>query len=566
MTPLRVLLVEDSLDDAELVTRTLGQSGYEVLARRVATEDDLRDALRESPWDLAIADHTMPGFSGTRALVVVREHDPDLPFIFVSGTIGEDIAVAAMKTGAHDYIMKGNLARLAPAVARELREANVRRERTRANERITFLAYHDALTDLPNRALLNDRLHQAILTARRGERELTLLLVDLDGFKEINDTMGHYAGDLVLQQVAARLRGTLRESDTIARLGGDEFAILLPFTDLAGAGPAARKVLQEFQQPFVLDDRPMFVSASIGVAAYPLHATSAHELLIKADIAMYAAKTDRSGYSTYAPGRAHGSDQRLSLMTAMRQGIEAKQFVLEYQPIVDLRTNMTSGVEALLRWNHPERGWLCPDEFIHFAEHTGLITPLTHFVMDLALAEWPMYPGSVPLKIAVNLSPRTLHDAGLPARIQEILTAHRADPSCLALEITENLIMSDPELSSRTLTQLHDMGIQLIVDDFGTGYSSLSYLRRLPVDTLKIDQSFVIGLANGEDDALVRSIIDLAHNLRLSVIAEGVETEAVRNQLLALGCDFAQGHFIAKPAAAPKIAKWLERRNAVAQL
>ncbi|HXG88870.1 MAG TPA: EAL domain-containing protein [Vicinamibacterales bacterium] len=557
MNPLKVLIIEDSEDDAVLVVRTLAQAGYEITSKRVASEGALRDALDTATWDVAIADHTMPGFSGTRALVVVREHDQELPFIFVSGTIGEDVAVAAMKRGADDYIMKGNLARLPPAVARELREAGVRRERAKANERLTYLAYHDPMTDLPNRALLHDRLQQAVLAARRDERELTLLVVDLDGFKEINDALGHYAGDLVLQQVAVRLRSTLRESDTVARLGGDEFAILLPFTDLDGGEPAARKIQQELSQPFLIEGRPLIVNASVGIAGYPAHGATGTELLHKADIAMYAAKTGRTGYAMYAPGHDRGSDQRLSLMTAMRQGIASQQFVLEYQPVVDLRSGLTLGVEALIRWEHPDQGRLCPEDFIHLAEHTGLITPLTRFTIERALAEWPLNDGELPFSIAVNLSPRTLHDPALPDQIDKILTTRGAKPSALALEITENLIMSDPEQSSRSLNELHDMGIRLIVDDFGTGYSSLSYLRRLPVDGLKIDQSFVVGLANGEDDALVRSIIDLAHNLRLSVIAEGVETAEVCDQLIALGCDAAQGHHFARPAAAPKIALWL---------
>ena len=225
MTPLTLLLIEDSEDDALLVARTLTQAGYDIEATRVETADALVQALESKDWDIAIADYTMPAFNGIRALALVRERVADLPFIFVSGTIGEDVAVAAMRTGAHDYIMKGNLTRLAPAVERELREANVRRERTRANERVAYLAYHDPLTDLPNRSLLQDRLQQAILMSSREQKPLTLLVLDLDGFKEINDALGHHAGDRVLQQVAARLRATLRESDTVARLGGDEFAV-----------------------------------------------------------------------------------------------------------------------------------------------------------------------------------------------------------------------------------------------------------------------------------------------------------------------------------------------------
>lgn len=556
MVPLKVLLIEDNADDATLVTRSLAAAGYDVASTRVETAEQLRSALTETTWDIAIADYTMPAFSGLKALTMIRERGVDLPFIFVSGTIGEDIAVEAMKQGAHDYIIKGNLRRLAPAVARELREAAVRRERTRANERVAYLAYHDPLTDLPNRSLLHDRLQQAIRSSRREDKSIALLIIDLDGFKEINDAFGHHTGDRVLQQVAARLRRTMRESDTVARLGGDEFALLLPMTDLDGAEQAARKILQELDQPFLLDGRPLVVRGSIGIACYPAHAANGQELLQKADAAMYVAKTNHSGYSIHSPSHDRKTEQRLALTAALRHGIMAQEFVLDYQPIVDLKTGIVTGVEALLRWDHPE-GRLMPDDFIRIAEHTGLITPLTEYSIDRALGEWAGR-GPDPITVSSNLSPRSLHNPSLPDRVRYFLRKFNAPPGSFVLEITENIIMSDPERSTRCLAELSDMGVRISVDDFGTGYSSLSYLRRLPVDELKIDKSFVIGLANGEDDALVRSIIDLAHNLGLRVIAEGVENAEVKERLRALGCDAAQGFFICRPAPATEVAAWIE--------
>ncbi len=557
MIPLNLLLIEDSEDDGLLVERALRQAGYDVRMTQVDTAEGLQEVLRTSSFDVAIADYTMPTFSGTRALAMLREQGIDVPFIFVSGTIGEDVAVAAMKTGASDYIVKGNLARLAPAIERELRESTTRREMTRTNERVAYLAYHDPLTDLPNRALLQDRLHQAILAARREHKTLALLALDLDGFKEINDGLGHHAGDRVLQQVASRLSRTLRQSDTIARIGGDEFAVLLPSTDLDGAILAARKILHELELPLVVDDQPLLAPCSIGIATFPAHAAASHELMQKADFAMYLAKADRSGFAIYQPDRDRHTEERMALTNALKRGLDHGQFVLEYQPIIELQSGNVQGVEALLRWDHPEQGRLPPKDFIRAAEHSGLITPLTTFAIDLALAEWPTGAEQCPPTIAVNLSPRSLHDVSFPSRIREMLAARRVEPSMLALEITENLIMSDPERSNRCLNELHDMGVRLIVDDFGTGYSSLSYLRKLPVDQLKIDRSFVIGLASGEDDALVRSIIDLAHNLRLKVIAEGVESADVRDLLLQFGCDAAQGHFISRPAPRVEIAKWM---------
>ena len=562
MTPLRLLQVEDTEDDAALVIAALTRSGYHVFARRVETASDLRRELEGSEWDLVIADYTMPGFSGTKALAIVRELQSELPFIFVSGTIGEDTAVAAMKTGAHDYIMKDNLARLAPAVDRELREASVRRERFLANQRVTYLAYHDSLTDLPNRALFHDRMQQAILRSHRDERGLTVLLIDLDGFKEVNDALGHHAGDQVLQEVAVRLRGALRASDTVARLGGDEFAVLLPATDINRAELAARKVLHDLEHPFVADGRPLMISASIGVAGVPWHAASGEELLRKADSAMYIAKNDRTGYAIYNPERDQRAYQRVSLASSMRKALDLRQFVVDYQPIIHLRTGTVLAVEALLRWNHPELGRLLPDDFIRVAEHTGLVNPLTSFVLERALSDWPMSSRPDACSISINVSPRSLHHAAFPGRIREILDAHGAPPSSLTLEITENLVMSDPDRAARCLDELSDMGVRLVIDDFGKGYSSLSYLRRLPVDEIKIDRSFLLGLADGEDSTLVRCMIDLAHNLGMTAVAEGVETESVCEQLIDLNCDAVQGYHIFRPSSQGELAGWVHARAA----
>jgi diguanylate cyclase (GGDEF)-like protein len=560
---LRLLLIEDSEDDAALVVRTLTRGGYDVAAERVDAPAALRAALDRQSWDFAIADYTMPSFSGTVALQMLRERDVDLPFIFVSGTIGEDAAVAAMRVGAHDYIMKGNLKRLVPAVERELREATVRRERRRAEQRIAYLAYHDALTDLPNRSLLHDRLEQAARAATRDSKPLALLVMDLDGFKEVNDTLGHHAGDRVLQQVAARVRGTLRKQDTVARLGGDEFAIVLPSTDADGAILAAQKMLQEIERPLVVDQRPLSVRASVGVSCFPDHGTSADALLQKADVAMYLAKSDGHGIVVYAADRDRHTHRRLTLITELRHALDSQQFFLEYQPIVQLRTGAVVGVEALVRWNHPEQGRLLPADFIELAEHTGLINPLTMTVLDTALGEWAHGEQAIPLTVSVNLSPRNLQDPDLPRRVNDFLQAHRARPAALAFEITENVLLSDPARAMECLRRLHGMGVRLSIDDFGTGYSSLSYLRRLPVDELKIDRSFIADLSGGRDDVIVRSTIELAHNLGLTVVAEGVESAAMYQQLLRLGCDSAQGHFIAHPASARQARDWISRQGAL---
>jgi EAL domain-containing protein (putative c-di-GMP-specific phosphodiesterase class I) len=332
-------------------------------------------------------------------------------------------------------------------------------------------------------------------------------------------------------------------------------------TDVDGAVLAAQKILHEIEQPCVIDHRSLSVRASLGIAFLPDHGASAESLLQKADVAMYVAKTDGIGISVYAPNRDRHSNRRLTLISELRKGLDENQFALEYQPILHLRSNVIIGVEALVRWNHPHRGRVMPGQFIDLAEQTGLITPLTTIILETAIREWTPAPTIAPITVSVNLSPRTLQHPGLPQRIAAMLAVYNVPPALLALEITENILMSDPARSMDSLKRLHAMGVRIVIDDFGTGYSSLSYLRRLPVDELKIDRSFVASLISGEDDVIVRSTIDLAHNLGLRVVAEGVESEEVQMRLLALGCDAAQGTFISPPAPAAALRQWIGKQT-----
>ena len=559
MPALNVLLIDESEDDAALLISELAKAGYDAHVTRVDTPDALVASLAHRSWDVAFSDYSLQSMTGAHAMTLVREHAGELPFIFVSGPHDDDAVVEAMRIGANDFITKGNLGRLASSVEQALSAAEERRERQRESDRVTYLAFHDELTDLPNRTLMFDRLRQALLEARREMRPVSLLELDLDGFKEINDSLGHHAGDRVLQIVAGRLRTVLRQSDTVARLGGDEFAMLLPSTDRTGAELTAGKILQELEMPMLLDGRPAFVRGSIGIAAFPDHGTSEQELLQKSDIAMYVAKNDRCGFATYSADRDGRAEQRVALVASMWQAVDDNQFTLDYQPIVSLRTGEPMGVEALLRWNHPQHGRLAPDQFIQIAEQSGLITRLTTFAIQRALQEWPTRTSRMP--ISVNVSPRSLHDPSFPARVRHVLENVNAEASCLAFEITENVVMTDADRAAQCLHELHKMGIKIVIDDFGTGYSSLSHLRRLPVPQLKIDRSFVVALGQGEDDALVRSIIDLAHNLKMEIVAEGVDSVELRNQLRALGCDGAQGHFISEPAPAAALASRITRRD-----
>lgn len=559
--PLRVLFIEDSEEDMLLLTSELQRGGYDLIFERADTAASMRSALKKQNWDLVITDYNMPQFGAPAVLGILKESGNELPCIIVTGSQGEETAVATMKAGANDFILKGNLSRLIPAVARELRDAELRQEQKRTERAIQHLAYYDTLTDLPNRTLLQDRLQQALLSARRDGKSVALLVMDLDRFKEINNILGHHYGDLVLQQVGPRLREVLRESDTIARLGGDEFAILLLSIDPEGAALTAQKVLRRFLDPFVVDCLSLEVGTSIGIALFPDHGEDANTLMRRADMAMYAAKQEGAGYAVYAPQHEKHNSSHLILMSDLRHAIDRNEFFLVYQPKIDLRTGSIIGVEALIRWQHPTRGLIPPDQFIPLSEQGGLIKPLTLWVLNAALMQchrW--HQAGLRLSAAVNLSARNLLDPQLSDQIAHLLRTYNLEPEWLHLEITESVIMADPARAMEILNQLSTMGIRLAIDDFGTGYSSLGYLKKLPVDEIKIDKSFVKEMAVVPDDAMiVRSTIDLAHNLGLKVIAEGVETEEILNRLTALGCDAAQGYYISRPISPDDLAAWLPR-------
>ncbi|MEO5657328.1 MAG: EAL domain-containing protein [Nitrospiria bacterium] len=429
-------------------------------------------------------------------------------------------------------------------------------ERKQAEATILRLAYYDPLTGLPNRALLHDRLTQVIQTAQRSQKPAAFLLMDLDHFKEINNTLGHQYGDRLLDQLGTRLQGLFREADTVARLGGDEFAVLLPDTDLEGALEVAEKIRAALTVPFMLETLSLAVEASLGIAIYPRHGAAADVIIQHANIAMYAAKHARSGQAVYASEQDHYSPKRLALMGELRYAIEHGELVLYYQPKIDVRSRRVIGLEALVRWKHPDRGLIPPDDFIPLAERTGLIRPLTRWVLETAHRQAGAWrEAGYRLPIAVNLSVRSLHDASLPRQIAEL--AGDGTP-WLELEITESTIMADPARALNVLEQLHRMRIPLAIDDFGTGYSSLAYLKRLPVTTIKIDKSFVKHMAEDANDAaIVRSTIELGHNLGLAVIAEGVETESIWNRLAEWDCDAAQGFYMGRPMPKEALAVWL---------
>jgi diguanylate cyclase (GGDEF)-like protein len=428
-------------------------------------------------------------------------------------------------------------------------------------QRITELAYMDRLTGLPNRALFSDRLQQAIASAMLGGTPLVVMMIDLDRFKYVNDTLGHPIGDMLLCEVAQRLRSVLqRQTDTVARLGGDEFAVLLPADNLDGACLIATRMLRALEQPIMVEGQLVDVGASIGIVTFPDNGTDMNVLLRRADIAMYVAKRSNLGFALYDEKHDQHSAERLSLMSELRQAVEHDQLTLYYQPKVDLATHRVKYVEALVRWDHPTRGFVAPDQFIPFAEQTGYIKTISRWVADKAIAqcaEWHAH--GIDLAVSVNVSARELIQSTLPETFQALLDKHDVSPERIWIEITESAIMDDPNHAIETLDRLHAMGIRLSIDDFGTGYSSLSYLKRMPVDELKIDKSFVIGMTHHKDDeTIVRSTIDLGHNMGLKVVAEGVEDEALMQRLKALRCDLAQGYHLSRPLPPAKLELWLK--------
>ena len=434
-----------------------------------------------------------------------------------------------------------------------------RKLRQRAEEQ-EHLALHDDLTGLANRALFRDRVHQAIRVAEREQQTIAIVLMDLDRFKEINDTLGHHHGDIVLQETARRLQTTLRETDTIARLGGDEFALVLPHVpDPVAVLHVADKITAALRVPFIVQGLTLDVGASIGVAFFPAHGRDVDTLIQRADVAMYLAKTAQTHCEIYAVEKDNYSPSRLALVGELRNAIEHDEFIVHYQPKVDLQTGAVEGVEALLRWEHPLRDLIPPDEFIPLAEHTGLIEALTTFVLNESLRQVAAWrDDGLELKVAVNLSTRSLLNADFPEEVSRALKKWHVPPSSLQLEITEHTILTDPAKAAGILSTLSQMGVELSIDDFGTGYSSFVQLRRLPLTELKIDKSFVMNMQVDDNDAvIVRSLIELGRNLGLQVVAEGVESEHVSAALTDLGCHYAQGFFTSRPMPPDEVVRWM---------
>jgi diguanylate cyclase (GGDEF)-like protein/PAS domain S-box-containing protein len=686
---IKVLMVEDRVEDMEFLIREMRKGGLEISAHRVDTHAELEQALKTLRPDVILSDYAMPGFGGMAALEIVKQHGLDTPFIFVSGTIGEERAIEALKQGATDYVLKDNRARLVPAIRRALTEVNERRarrqgasmmkaiiesaldcilaidhegrilqfnpaaeamfgrsreavlgksmaeliiplrfraahqrglahylatgvgtivgkrleltamrtdgtefpielaitaiksqstpmfvghirdisERKKAEERLTYLAHYDALTGLPNRNLFQEHLSLASARAKRSGQMMALMFLDLDRFKEINDTLGHATGDLLLQAIARLLKGSLREIDSISRLGGDEFTIIVEdITDVDQLITIAEKVKAAFSEAVIIDGRELFVTASIGISMDAV-GLDADALLQTAGIAMHRAKEEgRNTYEFYAPEMNAGRAGRLDMEILLRRAVARQEFVLHYQPIVAVKENKVVGVEALIRWNSPELGFVSPAQFIPLAEETGLIVPIGEWVLTTACIQAKAWQNQGrQLTMSVNLSPRQFRQKDLVEMIAAVLDKTGLDASLLELEITEGMIMHRPDQAVAVLERLHQLGVQLSVDDFGTGYSSLSYLKKFPVQKLKIDRSFVQDLTTDDDSAsIVTAIIAMAKSLKLEVVAEGVETRDQLAFLTRLQCDKYQGYLFSKPVPADDCLRLLEKFAGIA--
>jgi diguanylate cyclase (GGDEF)-like protein len=661
MQPVSVLFIEDSEDDVDLVLLSLQRDGLQPRWHRVQSESAMREALGRSRPDAILSDFSMPGFDGLTALRVARQLAPEVPFIFVSGTIGEERAIEAIRLGATDYVLKNNLRRLGTALTRALSEAGDRKrardaeeERARLVEileatsdvvgmtdpegrsiylnaagrrmhgplaqelvsrecrtaamrdgvwsgeaavrradgtevpmsqviiahrtadasavrffssiardiserkayeaRLKYLANYDSLTGLPNRSLLGDRAWQAIAHARRTDRGCAMVGLNVDRFKLLNDSYGHGAGDALLKLIAERLSAAMREGDTAARLGADTFAVLA--SDLARPDDVlnlARKLREITSAPFLVEGHEIHVTLSVGASTYPRDGEDFDLLLRNAEAAMNRVKAEGgNAFQFYAAAMTREALEHVELENALRNAIARKELELHYQPQVELRGHRIVGLEALMRWKHPQRGYIPPALFIPIAEQSDLIQQLGAWALMEAtrqLAEWQRAGGHT--RVAVNVSARQFADEGFVDTVARALRLHGIEPAFLELELTESALIDDRDRALGTLAALKRLGVQIAVDDFGTGYSSLSHLSTLPVDCLKIDRAFVMKVAaGGRDAAVAQAIVSLGHALGMRVLAEGIETAEQLAFLRAHHCDEGQGYLFARPRGA----------------
>jgi diguanylate cyclase (GGDEF)-like protein len=566
-----VLLVEDNPGDARLLGKIFNEEGsHSTKLTRVDCMSAAETHLAEHAVDIILLDLGLPDAQGLEAIQRAHAAAPGVPLVVLTGLDDELLAVQALQQGAQDYLIKGQIE--TRGLLRALRYAIERKTMESAAlamaRQMAHSAEHDFLTGLPNRMLLNDRVGQAIALATRHTKKVAVLFLDLDGFKHINDSLGHPIGDKLLQSVAKRLVDCIRGSDSVSRQGGDEFVLLLLELERAeDAAVTARRMLEAVAQPHTIDQHDLHVTASIGLSIYPDDGLDAETLIKNADTAMYQAKENgRRSFQFFKPAMNVRAVERQFIEEGLRRALERQEFALHYQPTVNLMTGAITGAEALIRWTHPTRGSIAPAQFIPVAEDCGLILPIGAWVLREACAQaqaW-MDAGLPITSMAVNVSAMEFRDKNFLDGLFAILSETGLDPRSLELELTESVLMKHAEFTASVLQILRKRGVQVAVDDFGTGYSSLSYLQKFPVDALKIDQSFVRQISTaGDDTTIVKAVIGMARSLKLRVIAEGVETLDEVAFLRAYRCEEAQGYYFSRPVLPQQFAMLL--RNGIAE-
>lgn len=553
---IKLLLVEDDHKEALMINNMLkeGLQNQYTLEQRLSVSEALDLAQRQS-FQAIILDLHLPEGKTFESIPQFIQYCPEAPILVLSGVEDEAQAILAVKSGAQDYLIKGQTS--SSTLCRAIRYAI---ERHRATQRITQLAHYDHLTGLANRGLFYERLNCAVARCNRNDMAMALMFLDLDHFKAINDTLGHECGDSLLKTVATRLKKCIREIDTGVRLGGDEFAVLLEqIVSVEDVAAVAQRVLQLLAQPIIVNHHQLQITGSLGITIYPWDSANPQELLTHADAAMYRAKAQGgNNYQFYTAGMKTAGLDGSTLKVELSRALEKKEFLLHYQPQMDLRTKQIIGMEALLRWHHPYQGLIGPNQFIPQAEENGMIIPIGEWVLRAASKQakyWEKQGFTAP-HVAVNLSARQIHQGNLPTLIEDILRRSHLDPENLKLELTETFLIHETDETLQTLRELKAMGVHLYIDDFGAGYASLRYLKFFPVDGIKIDQSLIQQLPQSANDAaIVQAIISLGKSLGLQVIAEGVETQDQVDFLEEHGCDAMQGYWIAPPLPAHESAQ-----------
>ena len=557
---LHVLLLEpDQAAATSLANLLRAASSRPVVIRHAVSLEAGLALLHERSPDAVITELELADSSGNETLGQLLAAEPHLPIVVLAEGEDDGFALELLKHGAQDYLVKGRSD--GALILKTLRYAIERKE---SEQHLTFLSHYDRLTGLANRELFRDRLHQAMTRAERSGQLVALMFIDLDRFKAVNDTLGHLAGDELLIEVAERLKGAVRRSDTIARLGGDEFTVVVEgLADTVDAETVCAKILRSLARPFLIQNHEIHVTGSIGVTFFPRDDTDLNGLLRNADAAMYRAKEEgRNKYHLFTADLNTRALNRMALETALRHAIERDELHLCYQPKICVRTGAVLGAEALLRWNHPERGAVSPVDFIPIAEESGLIVPIGEWVLRRACADIRKWhaAGFEQINVAVNLSARQFRQGELVDVVREVLDEAGIAPHQLELEITESLLMDDTQASQVALRALKSLGTQIYLDDFGTGYSSLAYLKKFPLDGLKIDRSFIRDLPGDADgEAITRAILALSHALRLTVVAEGVETGQQLDFLRAADCEVVQGYLYSRPLPFRDFLSWLQR-------